>query len=273
MKIVNCFLVKLCVCVSLVLGVANVQAKNVGVNADLSQCEDPQCTWSFGENNTTGCQSISHKFSESGKHDVTLEVDCGAFSQEVTRTVNVKSDDYYKDSDDIVHCDGIEEGNTFTVDGTEYTAVSESTLREWANDYKNHDLTTACTSHVTDMSYLLKYAEDFNQEIGPWDVSNVTNMRAMLNRAKDFNKDISDWDVSSVTNMRSMFHHAYKFNVNIESWDVSNVTTMYSMFYAAHSFNQDLSGWCVSQVIDHGAFDSNTLNWTKDKPDWGTCPQ
>ena len=274
MKFYYTFLITFSFCVAVALIAVPVQAKNVGVNADLSQCDKPQCTWSFGENSTTGCQSISHKFSESGKHDVTLRVDCGAFSQEVTRTVSVKSDDYYKDSDGIVHCDGIESGNTFTVDGTEYTAVSESTLYDWADDYKNHDLTTACTSHVTNMEKLFNWEVNFNQDIGSWDVSNVTNMRSMFYNAWEFNQDITKWDVSAVKNMRLMFAVANNFNQDIGSWNTSDVTDMYRMFYHVDSFNQDLSSWCVSQFdIEPNKFDFHANNWTKSRPIWGTCPQ
>nr|WP_244831640.1 BspA family leucine-rich repeat surface protein [Candidatus Vampirococcus lugosii] len=54
--------------------------------------------------------------------------------------------------------------------------------------------------------------EDFNQDIGNWDVSNVTDMEGMFLRAESFNQDISNWNVSNVTNMSMMFEEAKAFN-------------------------------------------------------------
>ncbi|MDC0189548.1 BspA family leucine-rich repeat surface protein, partial [Flavobacteriales bacterium] len=91
-------------------------------------------------------------------------------------------------------------------------------------------------------------ADNFNQDIGDWDVSNVTNMSLMFAGAGNFNQDIGNWDVSNVTQMEGVFALSESFNQDIGNWDVSNVTNMESMFYSAESFNQDVGGWDVRNV-------------------------
>ena len=71
-------------------GVVSAQAKNLDVNIDLSQCDNPVCKWSFGDgSNATGCEAKKHSYSEAGDYDVTLAVDCGAFSQVGKRHISV----------------------------------------------------------------------------------------------------------------------------------------------------------------------------------------
>ena len=40
------------------------------------------------------------------------------------------------------------------------------------------------------MTSMFSVAENFNQDIGDWDVSNVTNISEMFDGAKNFNQDI-----------------------------------------------------------------------------------
>ncbi len=44
-------------------------------------------------------------------------------------------------------------------------------------------------------------ANDFNQNIGNWDVSNVTDMSQMFFSTDLFNQYIGNWDVGNVTDM------------------------------------------------------------------------
>ena len=76
-------------------------------------------------------------------------------------------------------------------------------------------------------------------EISNWDTSRVTDMRWMFKNAESFDQPLNNWDVSNVTNMWSMFDGASSFNQPLNNWDVSNAD-MDSMFYEASSFNQPL---------------------------------
>ena len=106
------------------------------------------------------------------------------------------------------------------------------------------------TSLITDMNYLFKENEDFNDYINSWDVSNVTSMIGMFEKASSFNQPLDSWDVSSVTDMNGMLLGAKSFNQALDSWDVSSVTDMNGMFYEASLFNQSLNSWNISSVIN-----------------------
>jgi surface protein len=159
-------------------------------------------------------------------------------------------------------------GSMGMVNGVEYTVVDLNTLRNMI-EY-GEDVTTVCTSRITDMSNLssmnsMFLGSSFNADISTWDVSNVTNMSSMF-LGSSFNADISTWDVSNVTNMSSMFLGS-SFNADISTWDVSNVTTMKSMFMASY-FNQDLSAWDVSNVTDMSLMFSEENSFNQDLSAW-----
>ncbi len=123
-------------------------------------------------------------------------------------------------------------------------------------------------SSVTNMSFMLFDAENFNQDIGDWNVSSVTEMRFMFHGAHIFNQDIGDWNVSSVTDMSYMFQEAHKFNKDIGSWDVSSVTDMSYMFRYALDFNQSIGGWHVSSVTDMSGMFHSATDFNQDIGSW-----
>ena len=53
-----------------------------------------------------------------------------------------------------VVCDGAQPGDTGSIFGETYTAVSEATLRSMANN--NENIETVCTSLITDMNRLFE---------------------------------------------------------------------------------------------------------------------
>ena len=53
---------------------------------------------------------------------------------------------------------------------------------------------------------MFSFSENFNQDIGKWNVSNVTNMRSMFFGSEKFNSNIGNWDTSKVTNMKRLFN-------------------------------------------------------------------
>ena len=110
MKLYISYITALISILSLLLAASPVSA--VSVNADLSACEDqPECRWSFGEGeNAMGCRSMSHQFSKAGKHQVQLTVDCGQFTQKVTRTVNVGTQGPMKSCQDHLKAGHTESG-------------------------------------------------------------------------------------------------------------------------------------------------------------------
>ena len=117
------------------------------------------------------------------------------------------------------------------------------------------------TSGVTNMNRLFGNGveQNFNQDIGDWDMSSVTNTSYMFDSARGFNQDISDWDVSNVSNMSNMFTGAAAFNQNISVWNMESATTLFNMFFNAVNFDQDIRDWDTGSVTDYrNMFDSAT---------------
>ncbi|MEQ8556380.1 MAG: BspA family leucine-rich repeat surface protein [Cyclobacteriaceae bacterium] len=157
-------------------------------------------------------------------------------------------------------------GDTEVINGITYTVVNEQQLRNMVAN--NEDVTTVCTSLVTDMNTLFATLNNFNQDISSWDVSNVQNMGAMFSGCNTFNQDIGNWDVSNVTNMTAMFNTANSFNQDISNWDVSNVQGMLAMFAIATSFNQYIGNWDVSNVIDMRRMFEGAASFNQDISNW-----
>ena len=165
-----------------------------------------------------------------------------------------------------VFCNGTEPGDTGTIDGITYEAVDYQMLTQ--KIASGEDVTQVCTSLITYMGNLFAGKEEFNQDIGSWDVSNVIEMPFMFSGAITFNQDISNWDVSNVLDMAGMFIETHHFNQDIGEWDVSNVREMAHMFKLTRAFNQDISNWNISNVWHMGwmflgthAFNQDIGNW------------
>jgi len=176
------------------------------------------------------------------------------------------------DNDVTVTCQGAGPGTAGVINNLQYTAVDNDLLEEMRDDEK--DLSTVCTSLVTEMPFLFIFDSTFNQNISNWDMSSVTTIRAMFRDAKSFNQDISNWDVSSVVDMGGAFLNATSFNADIGAWDVSSTQDMSGMFSGAESFNQNLTGWCVENIPSEPSnFADNSGFEFENFPIWGTCPE
>jgi surface protein len=126
------------------------------------------------------------------------------------------------------------------------------------------DLTTVCTSKITDLSNIFYKNTNPIYKVDNWDVSNVKNMAYMF-ASSYFDNDISNWDVSKVTDLSFMFYDSI-FNQDISSWNVGNVTNLSNLFRKS-LFNKDISKWNVGRVINmegifaESRFNGNISNW------------
>ena len=193
----------------------------------------------------------------------------------------------------IKACESANVGDIGTINGIEYTIVSELNLRQ--RIVNNADISTVCTTRVTDMEKFFYQNDVFSQDISNWDVSNVISMSQMFEEST-FNQNISTWDVRNLTDMYAMFkdNSAFNqpignwnvgnadkmgrmfegnsaFNQPINNWDVSNVDEMWYMFYNASNFNQSIGNWDVSSVSQCVGFSYNTPQWTLPQPYFTSC--
>ncbi|MFW6285665.1 MAG: BspA family leucine-rich repeat surface protein [Nanoarchaeota archaeon] len=182
-------------------------------------------------------------------------------------------------SNGVVNCSSASFGDTGTLDGVTYTAVSNQDLSDKIESDDVNFYETACTSLVTTMNLDdswyggVFYNSNINPNILHWDTSSVTNMRTMFSGANSFNQPLDNFDTSSVTDMSYMFFLATSFNQSLNfdtssvtnmsyifgdansfnqplNFDTSSVTDMSGMFYSAYSFNQPLDNFDTSSVTD-----------------------
>ena len=193
----------------------------------------------------------------------------------------------------IKACESANIGDVGTINGIEYTVVSELNLRQ--RIVNNADISSVCTSRVIQMEKFFYQNDVFSQDISTWDVSNVISMSQMFEES-GFNQDISNWDVRNLTDMYAMFKDNSAFNQPLENWnvgnvdkmgrmfegnsafnqpinnwDVSNVDEMWYMFFNASNFNQPLGDWDVSNVMQCVGFSDNTTQWTLPQPYFTNC--
>lgn len=164
---------------------------------------------------------------------------------------------------------GTQSGDTGTINGVEYTAISQS---DWNSlDPITTDWSTKCTTLVTDMNMKFFSVLTFNSSIIHFDTRSVTNMSLMFS-ASNFNQNIGVWNTSNVVNFSAMFGGATDFNQPIGLWDTSSATDMTAMFNSATVFNQNLSGWCVELIATEPpafAIGSELENNPNFLPNWG----
>ena len=193
----------------------------------------------------------------------------------------------------IKACESANIGDVGTINGIEYTVVSELNLRQMI--VNNADISSVCTSRVIQMEKFFYQNDVFSQDISTWDVSNVISMSQMFQESA-FNQDISNWDVRNLNDMYAMFkdnstfNHPLEnwnvgnvdkmgrmfegnsaFNQPINNWDVSNVDEMWYMFLNASNFNQHIGDWDVSNVKQCAGFSDNTTQWTLPQPYFTSC--
>ena len=165
----------------------------------------------------------------------------------------------------IKACESANVGDVGTINGVEYTIVSELNLRQRVID--NADISSVCTSRVTQMEKLFYQNDVFNQDISTWDVSNVISMSQMFEESA-FNQDISNWDVRNLTDMYSMFKDNSAFNQPIGDWNVGSVNKMGRMFQGNSAFNQPINNWDVGSVDEMWYMFYNASNFNQPIGNW-----
>jgi hypothetical protein len=92
--------------------------------------------------------------------------------------------------------------------------------------------------------------ENFDADLGSWDVSEVISFNSAFRRAKTFTgKGLEQWNVRSLEDATAMFLAASVFNGEISGWRTPRLRQMAGMFRDAVYFNQDLDKWDVSGLI------------------------
>ena len=165
----------------------------------------------------------------------------------------------------IKACESANIGDVGTINGTEYTVVSEPDLRQMI--INNADISSVCASRVTYMEKFFYQNYVFSQDISSWDVSNVTSMSQMFEQSA-FNQDISNWDLRNLTDMYAMFKDNSSFNQPLENWNVRNVSKMARMFESNSAFNQPINNWDVSNVNEMWYMFFNASNFNQPMGDW-----
>lgn len=171
-------------------------------------------------------------------------------------------------SNGVVTCNGVSVGDSATLNGTTYTAVSNQNLSDKIISEDTNFYETACTSLVTDFNVansntggVFYNVDSSNPDVSHWDTSSVTDMSYLFYSANSFNQPLNNWDTSSVTDMSYTFYYAAVFDQPLDNWDTSSVTQMDYMFRGAGNFNQPLSWDTINVLTMRGMFfNVNTFN-------------
>lgn len=158
-------------------------------------------------------------------------------------------------SNGVVTCNDVSVGDSATLNGTTYTAVSNQNLSDKITSEDTNFYETACTSLVTDFNVansntggVFYNVDSSNPDVSHWDTSSVTDMSYLFYSAGSFNQPLNTWDVGNVENMNNMFWGANVFNQPLNNWDTSSVTDMSYTFRSADNFNQPLD-WDTTNVL------------------------
>ena len=158
-------------------------------------------------------------------------------------------------SNGIIDCSLASVGDRATLNGKNYTAVSNQNLSDMIESNNVSFYEEACTSLVNDMNVAdnlvgggVFYNSNINPNISHWDTSSVTDMSGLFVLASNFNQPLN-FDTSSVTNMSFMFAAVSSFNQPL-NFNTSSVTNMFGMFQSASSFNSTLNFSDTSSVTN-----------------------
>jgi surface protein len=118
-------------------------------------------------------------------------------------------------------------------------------------------------SKLGDFSSMFGACPAFNNggspSINNWDTSSAWNISFTFSSAVSFNQPVNDWDVSGVRFLNGTFQSTPLFNQPLDKWDLSNCEQTQLMFRGATSFNQPLGMWNVEKVTRmKGMFDGAT---------------
>jgi surface protein len=140
----------------------------------------------------------------------------------------------------------------------------------------NQDLGNWDVSHAENFGSMFAGTSMNNGGVGgigvgldTWDVSSATSMGGMFS-STPFNQNINSWTFPNCTSMSLMFQQARDFDQPLDNWTMTNVNDISDMFNNARSFNQNIGGWDVSGVTDmHGLFEG-ALSFNQDLSSWDT---
>ena len=126
------------------------------------------------------------------------------------------------------------------------------------------------TGQVVNFSRVFYNKQNFNGDIGYWDMSRAKVTSEMFKNARSFNQDIGDWNMSKNKWYWGMFYNAKKFNQDIGSWDTSRALSFSTMFVGANVFNQDIGNWNTSRVFTMFQMFRNAFQFNQDIGSWNT---